>query len=72
MIRIFDRTEEKGKRRKLRNNLTIAEKQLWDRIRNRQVRNKSFLRQYSVLKYVIDFYCPEIKLWIEVDGDKHN
>ncbi len=62
MIRIFDRTEEKGKRRKLRNNLTIAEKQLWDRIRNRQVRNKSFLRQYSVLKYVIDFYCPEIKL----------
>ncbi len=71
MKRIFNRTEEKEKRRKLRNNMTNAEKLLWERIRNRQVRKKRFLRQYSVLKYVIDFYCPEIKLAIEVDGDIH-
>ena len=30
-----------------------------------------FLRQYSVDQYVIDFYCPEIKLAIEIDGDSH-
>ena len=29
------------------------------------------MRQYSVVKYVLDFYCPEIKLAIEVDGDTH-
>jgi very-short-patch-repair endonuclease len=30
-----------------------------------------FRRQYSVDQYVIDFYCPELKLAIEVDGDSH-
>jgi very-short-patch-repair endonuclease len=68
MTNIFNRTDEKDKRRKLRNNMTNAEKLLWERIRRRQIRNKRFLRQFSVGKYVIDFYCPEIKLAIEVDG----
>lgn len=49
-----------------------AEKMLWERLRRRQLKNKRFLRQYSVGKYVIDFYCPEIKLAIEADGDTHN
>ena len=71
MKRIFNRTAEKEKRRKLRNNMTNAEKLLWERIRRRQIRDKRFLRQFSVEKYVIDFYCPEIKLAIEVDGDTH-
>jgi very-short-patch-repair endonuclease len=71
MTRIFNRTEEKEKRRKLRSNMTNAEKLLWERIRNRQIRNKRFLRQYGVVKYIIDFYCPEIKLAIEVDGETH-
>ena len=71
MTRIFNRTEEKEKRRILRNNMTSAERLLWERLRKRQVKNKRFLRQFSVLKYVLDFYCPEIKLAIEVDGDTH-
>jgi len=72
LTKIFNRTEEKEKRRKLRNNMTKAEKLLWERLRKRQVRNKRFLRQFGVGKYVIDFYCPEIKLAIEVDGDTHS
>ena len=52
--------------------MTIAEKLLWNRLRKRQVRGKRFLRQYSVEKYVIDFYCPELKFAIEVDGGIHN
>ncbi len=72
MTRIFNRTDEKEKRRKLRNNTTQAEKLLWERLRKRQVKNKRFLRQFSVGKYVIDFYCPEIKLAIEADGDTHS
>lgn len=72
MTRIFNRTEEKEKRRILRNNMTSAERLLWERLRKRQVKNKRFLRQFSVGKYVIDFYCPEIKLAIEVDGETHS
>ena len=52
--------------------MTKAEELLWQKIRKRQICNKRFLRQYSVGKYVIDFYCPEIKLAIEVDGVTHN
>jgi very-short-patch-repair endonuclease len=72
MTRIFNRTEEKEKRRKLRNNMSKAEKLLWEKLRRRHIRNKRFLRQYSVGKSVIDFYCPEIKLAVEADGDTHN
>ncbi len=72
MTRIFNKSDGKEKRRNLRKNLTNAEKLLWERIRRRQIRNKRFLRQYGVGKYVIDFYCPEIKLAIEADGDTHD
>lgn len=72
LTRLYNRIEEKAKRRKLRNDMTIAEKLLWERIRRRQIRNKRFLRQFSIGKYVLDFYCPELKLAIEVDGDVHH
>lgn len=51
--------------------MTNAEKLLWNKLRKRQIKNKRFLRQYNVKHHVIDFYCPEIKLAIEVDGDTH-
>lgn len=72
MTKIYNRIDQKEKRRKLRNSMSNAEKILWERLRRRQINNKRFLRQYSVGKYVIDFYCPEIKLAIEADGDTHN
>ena len=71
MTRVFNRTEEKAKRRKLRKDMTKAEKILWERLRRRQIKGKRFLRQFSVGKYVIDFYCQELKLVIEVDGEVH-
>lgn len=43
-----------------------GEKILWQTLRNRQVEYK-FRRQYSINKFVVDFYCPELKLVIEVD-----
>ncbi|MDQ3021193.1 MAG: endonuclease domain-containing protein [Bacteroidota bacterium] len=72
MTRIFNRIDQKRKRRELRNNMTNAEKLMWERLRRRQIRNKRFLRQFSVGKYVMDFYCPEIRLAIEVDGVTHS
>lgn len=59
------------RRRELRKNQTKQEKMLWKEIRNRKLGIK-FRRQYSVGGYVLDFYCPEIKLVIELDGKQHS
>ncbi len=48
-----------------------AEVLLWSRLRGRQLADLKFRRQYSVDRYVIDFYCPAAKLAVEVDGDTH-
>lgn len=48
-----------------------AEVLLWSKIRGKQICGCKFRRQYSVGPYVIDFYCPEFKLAIELDGDSH-
>ena len=71
MTEIFNRKSEQPKRKELRNNSTLAEKILWMSLRKRQLLEIRFLRQYSISKFVMDFYSPEIKLCIEVDGDSH-
>ena len=63
--------EEKSKRRELRKNRPPAEVILWSRLRGEQVAGCRFRRQYSVDIYVLDFYCPELKLAIEIDGASH-
>jgi very-short-patch-repair endonuclease len=51
--------------------MTEPEKILWKYIRNKQFFNLRFRRQYSVWRYILDFYCPWIKLCIEIDWDNH-
>ncbi len=58
--------------RQLRQNGTDAEKLFWARIRNRQVANLKFRRQYPVPPYIVDFFCIENKLVIELDGEQHS
>jgi len=55
----------------LRNNMTKAEIVLWSRLRMRQVAGLKFRRQQPIFDYIVDFYCHEIKLVIEVDGEIH-
>ncbi len=62
---------QKLRRRELRKNQTEAEKLLWNKIRNRQLNNFKFYRQYSAGPYILDFFCPEIRLAIELDGEEH-
>ena len=62
----------KGKRRELRKNQTDAEKVFWGHVRNRQFHGMKFFRQYSIGPYILDFYCPEMKTAIELDGGQHN
>jgi len=71
MTEFYNRTVEKEKRRVLRNNPTPQEELLWDRIKGRQLNGLKFRRQYSVGPYILDFYCPAIKLAIELDGAIH-
>lgn len=57
--------------RRLRTNQTEAEKQLWSRIRNRQLFGIKFKRQAPMDRYVVDFVSAEAKLIVELDGSQH-
>lgn len=71
MAEVFNRALHKSKRQVLRKNMPPAEQLLWARLRRRQLEGIRFRRQYGVGRYVVDFYSPEIKLAIEVDGESH-
>jgi len=58
-------------RRNLRNNLTSAEAVLWNNLKNAQLEGRKFRRQHSIGEYILDFYCPEEKLAVELDGAGH-
>jgi very-short-patch-repair endonuclease len=72
MKHLFNDPNLKYRRRRLRKNQTEAEKTFWSHVRNRQCHGMRFLRQYSIGPYILDFYCPEIKTAIELDGGQHN
>jgi very-short-patch-repair endonuclease len=57
--------------RELRSNQTEAETFLWLKLRKRQVKNCRFYRQRIICNYIVDFYCPDAKLVIEIDGGQH-
>ncbi|MBM4176237.1 MAG: DUF559 domain-containing protein [Ignavibacteria bacterium] len=72
MTQHFNRTTEKENRRKLRKRQTPTEAIIWRYLRNRQTAGIKFRRQYSVDKFIIDFYSPQLKLAIEIDGNIHD
>ena len=71
MALIYNREDRKQYRRELRKRMPLAEVILWSHLKNKQLNNQKFRRQYSIDKYIIDFYCPEKRLAIEIDGDSH-
>ncbi|WP_298435347.1 endonuclease domain-containing protein [Geobacter sp.] len=62
----------KERRRELRRSQTDAEKAFWAKVRSRQFHGLKFFRQYSVGPYILDFYCPAIRLAVELDGSQHD
>ena len=58
--------------RSLRSNLSLPEKVLWVRLRRRERGLPTFRRQHPVGPYVLDFYCSDARLCIEVDGASHS
>lgn len=67
---IFNIPQYTARRQELRHNLTQPEQKLWATLRGKQLGIK-FRRQHGIGHYIVDFYCPERKLVIEVDGDSH-
>ena len=62
---------KKEHRRTLRNTLTPAEATLWNALKGDQVAGRKFRRQHSIGADVLDFYCPEERLAVELDGAGH-
>ncbi|MBH8565625.1 endonuclease domain-containing protein [Nostoc sp. CENA67] len=51
---------------------TPAEKLLWEKLRHKQVLGFKFRRQQTIDRFIVDFYCHEARLVVEVDGEIHN
>jgi very-short-patch-repair endonuclease len=58
-------------RKQLRNHGTSAEATLWKHLQKSQLDNYKFRRQHSLGNFIADFYCPEGKLVVELDGEQH-
>jgi very-short-patch-repair endonuclease len=67
--KLFD--DDRDHSRRLRRRSTPAERKLWSRLRDRRHFNVKFHRQVPVGAYVVDFYCHEAKLVVEIDGGGH-
>ena len=61
----------KTRRTELRNNATAAEAILWKHLQRRQILGKKFRRQYSIGRYIVDFFCVEYDIGVELDGAPH-
>ncbi len=71
MNNIHNKSSLKEYRKDLRNNGTAAEAVLWKCLQKRKLGGYKFRRQHSVSNYILDFYCPEKQLAIELDGAHH-
>lgn len=61
----------KSKARLLRKNMTNSERKLWSELRGKQLLDIQFYRQKPIGNYIVDFFAPNAKLVIEVDGSQH-
>ena len=57
--------------RKLRNDSTFTEIMLWNYLKGKQMRRYDFDRQRPIDNFIVDFYCKELQLAIEIDGESH-
>ena len=58
--------------KKLRNNMTFSEIKLWNELKNGKMQHYDFDRQRPIDEYIVDFYCKDLMLAVEVDGIIHD
>ena len=68
---IYNRFERNDKRKNLRNKSTKTEIAVWSQLKGKKLMELKFRRQFSVGPFIVDFYCPELKLALEIDGESH-
>ena len=56
----------------LRKSMTRTEKLLWDKLKGKQICRLRFRRQHPIDFFIADFYCHQIRLVVEIDGEIHN
>ena len=69
--KVHNKKELKNYRRNLRQNGTPAEAFLWRYLQQKKLDGRKFRRQHSIMNFIVDFYCSEEDLIIELDGDGH-
>ena len=57
---------------KLRKNMTFPEVLLWNQLKQKQMDGQDFDRQRPIDSYIVDFYCKDLQLAIEIDGEYHS
>ena len=63
--------KRKEMRQTLRTHGTSAEAMMWKMLKGKQMEGAKFRRQFNIEPYILDFYCPEYRICIELDGDGH-
>lgn len=71
MPRLYNLNSHKLLRKQLRCSATPAERHLWCFLKKDQLLGYRFRRQFSIGRYIIDFYCPKLRLAIEIEGEIH-
>jgi very-short-patch-repair endonuclease len=61
----------KQRANELRKNSTLTEVMMWDELKKKRLRGYDFDRQKPIDNYIVDFYCKELMLAIEIDGESH-
>ena len=59
------------RRKELRQNLTPEEAVLWTQLKAKSIDGSKWRKQHPIANYILDFYCPESKLCVELDGNRH-
>lgn len=67
----YNNSSQVIQRRELRNRGTSAEATLWLSLKGKQIEGMRWRRQFGVGPYILDFYCPQLRLCIELDGAQH-
>ncbi|MEK7448044.1 MAG: endonuclease domain-containing protein [Planctomycetota bacterium] len=71
-MKIYYNPKLKKHARELRNNSTLSEVLLWQRLSRKQMKSYDFHRQKPINEYIVDFFAPELNLIIEIDGESHS
>jgi very-short-patch-repair endonuclease len=70
-MQVFNGPSTRPKRKNLRSGQSDAESVLWERLRDKRFMEHKFYRQYGIGEYIADFYCPQNRSVIEIDGGQH-